>query len=166
MRIRSELIFQCEYSLLKIFIMAEISFLKYSDLQGLKELYEQGFNSSQTDFSRMLEVFELIRNNKNYIILCSKIDGKIVGSVMGVLCYELFGSCRPFMVVENVVVLEEYRGNGIAKQLMVRLEECAIQSDCSMILFVSSVHRTGAHKLYESLGYGSDKVNGYRKRIK
>lgn len=34
-----------------------------------------------------------------------------------------------------------------------------------MILFVSSEHRIGAHKLYESLGYAVDKVNGYRKRF-
>ena len=85
---------------------------------------------------------------------------------MGVVCHELFGECRPFMVVENVAVLKSHCRKGIAKQLFIELEEVAKSFDCSMILFVSSSFREGAHKLYESLGYGKDEVNGYRKRLK
>ncbi len=48
---------------------------------------------------------------------------------------------------------------------MEELEGYANKKGCSMILFVSSSHRKGAHKLNESLGYGLDKVNGYRKRL-
>jgi ribosomal protein S18 acetylase RimI-like enzyme len=142
-----------------------IDYLRPQDLQGLKELYEDGFEGSKTDLAKMLTTYELIKNNSNYNILCAKEDNKIVGSVMGVVCYELFGNCLPFLVVENVAVLNSYRRKGIAKQLMVKLEERAIQLKCSMIIFVSSEHRTGAHKLYESLGFGVDKVNGYRKRL-
>jgi len=82
-----------------------------------------------------------------------------------VVCHELFGKCLPFMVVENVVVSGQFRRRGIAKQLMMRLEEIAKEDKCTTILFVSSEHRIGAHKLYESLGFGVDKVNGYRKRL-
>lgn len=143
----------------------EIDFLKKTDLQGLKNLYEQGFESSPIDSKKMIETYDLIKNDNSYNILCAKINGLIVGSVMGVACFELFGECKPFMVVENVVVLKEYRKKGIAKRLMVRLEERARELNCSMILFVSSEHRIGAHKLYESLDFGLDKVNGYRKRL-
>jgi len=145
--------------------MISINKLTVDDLQGLKELYEDGFDGAKTDTFRMLETYNLIKDNPNYNILCAKIDDKIVGSVMGVLCYELFDRCLPFMVVENVVVSNSYRRQGIAKQLLIKLEEFAIQQQCTTILFVSSHHRAGAHKLYESLGYGIDKVNGYRKRL-
>jgi hypothetical protein len=57
----------------------------------------------------MLKTFNKIRDNSNYNILCAKIGNKVVGSVMGILCNELFGECMPFMVVENVAVLKEYR---------------------------------------------------------
>lgn len=143
----------------------EIDLLKNTDLQGLKNLYEQGFESSPTDFEKMIKTYDSIKNDSNYNILCAKINGLIVGSVMGVSCFELFGECKPFMVVENVVVLKEYRKKGIAKRLMSSLEERARKLNCSMILFVSSAHRTGAHRLYESLGFGIDQVNGYRKRL-
>jgi GNAT superfamily N-acetyltransferase len=69
------------------------------------------------------------------------------------------------MVLEDVAVLQTHRRLGIAKQLMIQIEEYAKAAKCSMILFVSSTHREGAHKLYESVGYGIDKVNGYRKRL-
>ena len=41
---------------------------------------------------------------------------------------------------------------------MERLEEVARKNDCGLILFVSSEHRDGIHKLYKSLVYGVDKV--------
>jgi ribosomal protein S18 acetylase RimI-like enzyme len=146
--------------------MITIDKLALDDLAGLKLLYESGFEASASDSDRMAEVFNQIKDNSNYIILCAKMSDQVVGSVMGVVCNELFGKCLPFMVVENVIVLHEYRRLGIAKQLMRSLEEQAMMNKCSTILFVSSEHRAGAHKLYESMGYGADKVNGYRKRLK
>jgi ribosomal protein S18 acetylase RimI-like enzyme len=142
-----------------------IDHLKSEELQSLKELYEDGFEGSKTDLDSMLKTFDLIKDNANYHILNAKINGNVVGSVMGVVCYELFGKCLPFMVVENVVVSSAYRRRGIARQLLMALEEIAKQEMCTTVLFVSSAHRAGAHKLYESLGYGDDKVNGYRKRL-
>ena len=142
-----------------------IELLKENDLQGLKELYENAFEGSHTDLNLATSAFEKIRNNSCYNILVAKEGEKVVGSVMGVACYELFGQCKPFMVVENVAVLQSHRRQGVAKKLFEKLEEEAKSLECSAILFVSSKHRHGAHKLYESLGYGQDKVNGYRKRL-
>jgi ribosomal protein S18 acetylase RimI-like enzyme len=113
----------------------------------------------------MTETFSKIKNDPNQIILAAKTEGKVVGSVLGVICHELIGQCTPFMVLEDVAVLSTFRRKGIAKKLMIQIEEEAKQNDCNMILFVSSSYREGAHKLYESLGYGTDKVNGYRKRL-
>lgn len=146
-------------------IKLTIKKLKLEYIEGLKELYEDSFEGSTTDFKSMVQTYNLIKDNPNYYILCALIDNKIVGSVMGIICYELFGKCLPFMVVENVAVLKKHRRQGIAMELMKNLEKCAMENKCTTILFVSSEHRTGAHKLYESLGYGSDKVNGYRKRL-
>jgi predicted N-acetyltransferase YhbS len=144
--------------------MITIEPVKYIDLQGLKELYEDAFGGN-TDFEKMTETFSKIKNDPNQIILAAKTEGKVVGSVLGVICHELIGQCTPFMVLEDVAVLSTFRRKGIAKKLMIQIEEEAKQNDCNMILFVSSSYREGAHKLYESLGYGTDKVNGYRKRL-
>jgi GNAT superfamily N-acetyltransferase len=155
------------FDLLYVFCISEMTIekLRSDDLQGLKELYDEGFEGSSGDFDQMKRTFELIRNNSVYHIRVARKEGKIVGSVMGIICNELFGKCLPFMVIENVVVLKSYRRLGIAKKLMIDLEPIAKDNRCTTILFVSSAHRIGAHVLYESLGYGMDKVNGYRKRL-
>jgi predicted N-acetyltransferase YhbS len=143
-----------------------ITKLSFEDIPGLKNVYDNAFEGSVSDTNQMKGRFQKIKDNPEYLILVAKIETEIVGSVMGVVCYELFGSSLPFMVVENVAVLSEYRRMGVAKKLMQELEEQAKRNNCTTILFVSSAHRAGAHKLYESLGYGMDKVNGYRKRLK
>ena len=135
-----------------------------ADLQGLKALYEDAFGG-ETDFGKMVETFNNIKSNPNQIILVAKSEGIVVGSVLGVVCHELIGRCTPFMVLEDVAVLSSFRRKGIARMLLTEIENRAKQKDCNMILFVSSIHREGAHKLYESMGYGADKVNGYRKRL-
>ena len=145
--------------------MIKIESLKLEYLEGLKELYDDSFEGSATDLNLVIQTYSLMKDNPDYQILCALDGGKVVGSVMGVFCLELFGKCRPFMVVENVAVLKKYRRQGIAKHLLENLEKCALELKCTTILFVSSEHRTGAHKLYESAGYGIDKVNGYRKRL-
>lgn len=138
--------------------------IQKEDLIGLKELYKDAFNS-ETNYEKMVEVHRIIENNENYILLCALINDKVIGSVLGVICQELIGNCTPFLVIEDVAVLSTCRRFGVAKKLMLKIEEYAKINKCNMILFVSSEHRIGAHKLYESLGYAVDKVNGYRKRL-
>lgn len=138
--------------------------LRKEDLTGLKELYQNAFNS-ETDYDKMVAVYNQIEKNDNYIILCALINETVIGSVLGVICHELIGKCTPFLVIEDIAVLSSHRRLGIAKKLMIELEKHARLRICNMIMFVSSEHRSGAHKLYESLGYSADKVNGYRKRL-
>lgn len=141
-----------------------IDLLEEKNLTDLKYLYKDAFGSD-TDLDKMYEVFCQIEKNKNQIFLCAKESEKVVGSILGIVCYELIGSCTPFLVIEDIAVLSSHRRLGIAKKLMIKMEKVAKSKKCNMILFVSSKHRHGAHKLYESLGYGIDKVNGYRKRL-
>jgi len=144
--------------------MTFIEPVKYEDLQGLKALYNDAFGG-KTSYEKMVETFYKTERDPNHIVLVAKSDDKVVGSVLGVICHELIGNCTPFMVLEDISVLSTYRRKGIAKKLMTRIEELAKLNDCNMILFVSSIHREEAHKLYESMGYGTDKVKGYRKRL-
>lgn len=105
--------------------MISIESLSEEDLPGLKKVYEEGFKSSPGDINCTQNIFSEIKDNKSYNILCAKVKGEVVGSVMGVACLELFGNCRPFMVVENVVVLQSHRRLGIARMLLTELEERA-----------------------------------------
>ncbi|HOV70464.1 MAG TPA: GNAT family N-acetyltransferase, partial [Clostridia bacterium] len=58
---------------------------------------------------------------------------------MGIVCV---GSCRPFMVLENVIVSQPYRRTGIGRKLMEYIEKYARSVNCNYyIMFVSRANR-------------------------
>ena len=67
------------------------------------------------------------------------------------------------MVIENVIVSEEYRRLGIARKLMDNIEKIAMEKNCSFIILVTGMHRKWAHDFYESVGFKRDMVKGYKK---
>jgi len=75
----------------------------------------------------------------------------------------LVGECRPFMIIENVIVSKDYRNKGIGKALLNEIEMIAKKLNCYYIFFVSGDNRKEAHRLYESVGYNNDKVKGFKK---
>lgn len=69
------------------------------------------------------------------------------------------------VLVDDVVVLEEYRGNGIGQVLMDKVEELARQMGASTIELTSKPERVAANEMYLKLGYEKRNTNCYRKRL-
>jgi hypothetical protein len=55
--------------------MISIDRLDFNDLKGLKQLYENAFDGSTTDYDKMIRCFNQVKNNSNYVILCAKSEG-------------------------------------------------------------------------------------------
>lgn len=144
--------------------MIEIKRIEYDDLADLSLLLEE-LSGKKTNFNIMAKNFEWMEKNEDYFVLGAKHDGKLVGSLMGIICHDLVGDCEPFMVIENVIVSSKYRGQGIGKKLMNEIEKIAKEKDCYYIMFVSGAQRKEAHKFYESLGYKFDEVQGFKKYL-
>ena len=137
--------------------------LTAEDLPALARLYHQ-FWGETSSLPAMRDTFRRIDSDPAYILLAAD-DGSLCGSAMGVVCQELYGQCRPFMVVEDVVVDRDFRRKGIASALMRELESQASQHGCATIFFVTESERTGARRFYESLGYSPDACSGFKKRL-
>lgn len=149
----------CEINLITI------SRVTYDDLNDLSNLYEELLNK-KADFKKFKNKFEFIDSNKNYILIGAKDDkNNLVGSLLGIICQDLGGECKPFMVVENVIVKNNCRRRGIGKLLMSFIEGIARREDCYFTMLVSAFNRKGAHKFYESIGYGNDVVKGFKKYL-
>lgn len=137
----------------------------YDDLNDLSNLYEE-LLGRKTNFLKFKDKFEWIDSNKNYILIGAKEgNGKLVGSLLGIICQDLGGECKPFMVVENVIVKSDYRKKGIGKVLMRFIENFARKKDCYFTMLVSAFRRKDAHKFYESIGYNNDVVKGFKKYL-
>jgi len=78
------------------------------DIPKLAQLYEQFWNEKSC-VDKMLETFKRLSKNKTHVLLSAVENGELIGSVMGVICEDLYGDCRPFMVLENMIVDEKYR---------------------------------------------------------
>jgi len=55
--------------------------------------------------------------------------------------------------VDEIVVDESFRGQGIGKKLMERITEIAKENSCKRIELDSAFHRKNAHGFYKSIGY-------------
>lgn len=85
---------------------------------------------------------------------------------MGVICEDLYGKCEPFMVIENMIVDEEYRRKGVGKALIQEIEKQATVLNCTQIILVNEANRDDACNFYASLGYNPDTHKGFKKKLK
>lgn len=142
----------------------DISHLTEHDLSSLADLFRQ-FWGKNSSLEKMRTTFARLATNPAYILLTAKQEERLVGFVMGIICEELYGDCKPFMVIEDLIVDKKQRRNGVGSALMQELEKSAIAYDCYQILFVTEEDRMEAHQFYESLGYKFEPYKGFKKRI-
>lgn len=140
----------------------ELAKICAADLPELAVLYEE-LLEMPTDPAAMQVNFKIIDSNRDYMLIGAKIDGALAGTLMGIVCTDLSGDGHPFMVLENVVVKSNFKRLGVGKAMMAYIEEYARSRRCSIVEFVSSMRRTGAHRFYESCGYQPDMAKGFRK---
>ena len=101
--------------------------------------------------------------NPDARVLGARHGGRLAGAACGFLCPDIVGACRPFLVVENVVVAPAWRLLGIGRLLMDALEAWGRERGCSYAILVSGPARREAHAFYAALGY--EACAGFKKRL-
>lgn len=145
--------------------MITIERIKQNDVGDLVNLYEE-LLEKETDLQKFNENFHKITLDDNYLLIGAKDkDNRLVGTVLGIICYDLGGECRPFMVIENLIVKSDCRGMGVGKKLIIHIEEVARERNCNLTMLVSGYKRKDAHKFYENMGYANDVVRGFKKYL-
>ncbi len=113
----------------------------------------------------MVAQFEKLDRLQTHILLSATDQRKLIGSVMGIVCEELYGDCRPFLVIENMIVDREYRKSGIGKALLKELEDRAKQRNCTRMILVTETDRADACAFYEACGFHPSSAKGFKKKI-
>lgn len=105
-------------------------------------------------------------SNQNHLVLGVKdSDGKLIGSGVGIICETLVGKCKPFVVIEDVVVDQTVRRTGVGRALMSALERAASERGCSYILLMTDADRLDATSFYSALGYDNQAYVGFKKTL-
>ena len=130
----------------------EISFLmnEYaSDLMGGgKPLPEKIKNGLANELSKLTYAFSVI----------GYIDAKPAGLIN---CFEAFSTfaCKPLVNIHDIIVSKEYRGNGLSRQMLKKVEDIAISKGCCKLTLEVLEGNTIARKSYETFGFSSYELN-------
>lgn len=143
----------------------EIRAMAEGDIPQLAALYREFWNED-SDVGKMRVQFRKMIDSGSYILLSALEDGRLVSSVTGIVCEELYGECRPFLVAENMIVNSGHRGKGIGAALMAELEQRAVAKGCGQILLVTDTVRLDARGFYAALGFAPDTHTGFKKKLK
>lgn len=142
-----------------------ITAIELADLEQFALLGEELFGA-ETNRAKLARVFAKIQADASYIFIGAKDEQqRLLGSAMGIVCSDTVGECRPFMVLENMIVSPQSRRQGVGKKLMEYLEAWAREQNCYCIMLLSHVRRQEAHSFYEAMGYPKDIVQGFKKYL-
>lgn len=72
-----------------------------------------------------------------------------------VICFEGFSTfaCKPLLNIHDVVVAAEFRGRGLAGQMLARVEEIARQRSCCKLTLEVLQGNTSAQSVYRKCGF-------------
>lgn len=138
--------------------------MKIEDIPELAVLYKQFWNETSC-VEMMRNQFVKLQNRNSHILLSAIEQNHLVGSVMGVVCEELYGDCKPFLVIENMIVNESDRKKGIGKALIAEIQRLAKERECTQMILVTESNRLDACHFYEFVGFHPSTNKGYKKKL-
>jgi N-acetylglutamate synthase-like GNAT family acetyltransferase len=132
-----------------------------SDAEAVGALY-RSFVSSPHINVREDRLEAIAADPNNFMFVC-EIDDAVCGTLFLTLCLDAMFGNQPYGVLENVVVNEACRGQGIGRLLFAHAEEVCRIRDCSKIMLLSTAAREAAHRFFEQQGYSSANKRGFVK---
>lgn len=137
--------------------MTSIKSIELSDLEQYASLCNELFGSN-TNMTQFEIIVEKIITNPDYILAGAKNEkGQLLGSVMGITCMDTVGECRPFMVLENLIVSEKSRRQGLERKLVNYIEGIARERNCYHIMLIVDKTLGNASEKLECLPMAHEK---------
>ena len=138
-----------------------------NELTKLLNLYLYLHEKSVPVMSEHLKTtWKTIINDKNHHIIVNEIDNKIVSSCVCVIIPNLTRNVRPFALIENVVTMKDYRGNGYATECLNYAKEIALMANCYKIMLLTGAKEEAILKFYRDAGYNSNDKTAFIQWIK
>ena len=134
------------------------------DIDQLAVLYRDYWNED-SDTQKMKQKYAELEADSRYIFLSAVRDDRLVGSIMGIVCDELYGRCESFLVMEDLIVEKNHRNNGIGRSLLDALETIAKERGCCQIQFITETAREDTISFYKSLGYDPSSHVGFKRKL-
>lgn len=142
--------------------MIRIRKASLADIPRILELYEELTEEKQTISSDTAQrVFIEIAAMPNQELLVAEKDGFVVGSLFVQIIPNLSHDARPWAILENMIVDNRYRRQGIGRLLLEYVLNRSREAGCYKVQLLSNEKRLEAHKFYRSMGF-KDSALGFR----
>ena len=104
-----------------------------------------------SDFCQANLIAELKKRPTMCAVL-ALVDGKPAGFS---ICIEGFSTfaCQPLLNIHDIAVTSAFRGQGIARKILTRIEQIAVQRGCCKITLEVLEGNKAAHALYTDVGF-------------
>lgn len=145
--------------------MYHVHFLQEKDLNVLMNLYHQLTGEEQNE-KAIRTAFKRITGDDHFFLFGAYDENDLlVGTVSLTQCFDLSDDARDYFSMENFVVDENHRRQGIGELLIHAAEDFAKSRNCRCIIFASAPERIGAHRFYEKMGYPKGYTIGFKKMM-
>ena len=104
---------------------------------------------------------QLIDSENSHLFFLMK-EGQIAGMLTVGIYYSPTGGKA---WIEDVVVDETFRGQGLSKQLVAHAIEFTQSKQIPLLMLTSNPKRIAANKLYQAMGFGRKETNVYRMKF-
>lgn len=131
------------------------------DAAAIQHLYGQLVSNPAVAVSA--EHLAKLSVSDHHVVLVAEQAGLVCGTALLSLCEDVMFGTRPFAVVENVVVDQAARSQGIGAALLREIEARCKQAHCSKIMLLSSAQRIYAHRFFERQGFAGGAKVGFVK---
>src|ERR1700682_1009824 len=95
------------------------------------------------------------------LVIVAESGSSIASTCMLAIVPSIANGGRPFGVIEHVVTAKTQRRRGLARSVLEHALRLAWSRNCYKIILLSGADRTGAHRVYESVGFRGDVEFGF-----
>lgn len=124
------------------------------DLPALQELYRQLHsgekpNPSTDELQQGFAAMSAFPGCQVYVV---EVDARVLGTFTLYILPNLTRGCRPAAIIENIVVDEAHRGQGIGRAMLEYARAKAQAQGCYKLSLTSNAKRTESHAFYRQCG--------------
>jgi GNAT superfamily N-acetyltransferase len=105
--------------------------------------------------------FESILDTPGLTVFVLEQDGALVASTYLNVVPNLTRAAAPYAVIENVVVDEGHRGQGLGKAIIARTLNIAWEAGCYKAMLQTGSRRPSTHAFYRACGFSGDEKHAY-----
>lgn len=138
-----------------------------SDVEAMTALIAELFELEedfQADADRQHTALGLLLESNRAIVLVAEIESKTVGMCSGQILIST-AEGGPALLVEDVVVQQEFKRQGIGKKLLESLADAASKKGISRLQLLADRNNSAALNFYSTTGWHTTELIALRRRI-